>query len=238
MYRRRVVTRLIIVLTSTLFLVFVSPASPAMARCGQLSYQDGGSSDGDCSPVPAVIGSAVVGTFALVLVIGIAVAKYMRGKTSADDFAALIQSPASPVAGRLLRTGDKDGPLRQGIDDEGLMWNKGRLVANVDNVRKVAAKFGIDLEGYEFTIDRGKVSGEAGETARNGKFKLYIPAFDDDIELARTLVHEIFHVDELRRGIPFPTRGQDTSPWEQRATAHEKIWFKNHPLNPLNQGRE
>jgi hypothetical protein len=129
-----------------------------------------------------------------------------------------------------------DGPRRQGIDAEGLMWNRNRLVASFDNLEKVAAKFGIDLDGVKISIDRNKVSAYDGETFRNGSVKIYVPGFDDDLNLAKTLVHELYHVNhQVRRGIPFPKPGEDTAPWEKPAEEWVEQWWRNHPLNPLNQ---
>jgi uncharacterized protein YukE len=137
---------------------------------------------------------------------------------------------------RLLRQAGDDGAqgLRQGIDHQGLMWNKGRLVASMDNVLKVAAKYGIDLKGFKFTINKIQRERDQGETFPTGRFILYVPAFNDDVELAKTLVHEMFHVGDLRRGIHFPKSPLETDRWEARAKAFEDRWWANHPLNPLN----
>ncbi|MGI5238579.1 hypothetical protein [Dactylosporangium sp. CA-139066] len=77
--------------------------------------------------------------------------------------------------------------------------------------------------------------GADGETFRDGRVVIYVPAFDDDVTLAKTLIHELYHIDQLKRGIPFPGPRENTGPWERPAEEWEEQWWRNHPLNPLNQ---
>ncbi len=65
-------------------------------------------------------------------------------------------------------------------------------------------------------------------TLPNGKIVLTRDAFTSEEELARTLAHERFHLDELRAGLPFPLDPAAREAYEARAWAYEKQWWEAH----------
>jgi hypothetical protein len=120
--------------------------------------------------------------------------------------------------------------LREG---DGIVRNGKKILMTMDNVQAVAAKYGIDLKGVRLKID--KVRGGLGPgkelfgmTGPDGKVTLTRDAFMSEEELARTLAHERFHVDEVRSGLPYPLDDIAREAWEQRAKAFEAQWWGQH----------
>ena len=101
----------------------------------------------------------------------------------------------------------------------------------LESVRSVADKYGIDLSGLVITLADKKHRGRCGCTHPDGSIVLYPTGFRSEEDLARTLVHEKFHHDELAAGAPFPY-GDDVAEWEKRAWAHETQWWNNQPVRP------
>ena len=64
-----------------------------------------------------------------------------------------------------------------------------------------------------------------GSTARNGAIKLYRDAFQSEKELAITLTHELYHVQQLRDGMPYPASYDAMSKWEMEAEAFAQQWW-------------
>jgi Double-stranded DNA deaminase toxin A len=94
---RTVLGRLVVSLFAGLLLVLLSPPSPAMARCGEVSYQDTGSSD-DCPPEPSLVGVTVLGSSAVVAVIALLVLNFVRGTMSEADFTSALNALATHVS--------------------------------------------------------------------------------------------------------------------------------------------
>lgn len=94
------------------------------------------------------------------------------------------------------------------------------------------ARYGIDLRGVRIAIDKVRQGPPDkpiyGMTLPNGKVILTRDAFVDEEQLARTLAHERFHLDELRQGAPFPMTDAAREPWEARAKAFENQWWEQH----------
>lgn len=105
-----------------------------------------------------------------------------------------------------------------------------RMPMNVESVRSVAAKYGIDISGVQIVINN-RVSGLCGVTRSDHSVMLCRDAFRSEEDLARTLEHERFHVAELRDGRPYP-RPEELNAFEDRAYAHEDEWWRNHPVRP------
>ncbi|MFI5891006.1 WXG100 family type VII secretion target [Actinoplanes sp. NPDC051513] len=96
----------------------------------------------------------------------------------------------------------------------------------------VAEKYGIDLSGLDISLGDKAHRGECGSTYRDGSIELYSPGFRSEEDLARTLVHEKFHRDELALGIPFPQDEAERNQWEDRAYDYEDEWWDNQPIRP------
>ena len=106
-----------------------------------------------------------------------------------------------------------------------------KQVMNMDSVRAIAAKYGIDISKLKFTIHKDK-AGLFGITRPDGSIQLWRDAFRSEEDLARTLEHEKFHADELASGMPYPKTAADVDPFEDRAYQHEDQWWNNQPIRP------
>lgn len=95
------------------------------------------------------------------------------------------------------------------------------------SIQQAAAKYGIDLTGYGQIKIMNTRAGFAGWTAPNRQIYLARDAFKNDQVLARTLVHEMYHVDQLRAGARYPLEGENTDPWEAPAYAYEQQWWES-----------
>ena len=120
------------------------------------------------------------------------------------------------------------GLFREG---DGIVRNGKKIVMNRENVLAVAEKYGIDMDGVRLSLDkvrRGSGPGKEfyGVTMPDGEIKLARDAFMDEEQLARTLAHERFHLDELRNGMAFPWDEADRAAYEIRAYAHEERWWQ------------
>lgn len=122
------------------------------------------------------------------------------------------------------------GLFREG---DGIVRNGKKVLMSRDNVLALAKKYGIDLEGVTFSIDKFRRGGGPGKefygvTMPDGEIKLARDAFMDEEQLARTLAHERFHLDELRNGLPFPWTEEGRKAYEARAYAYEERWWQEH----------
>ncbi|MGW4897033.1 hypothetical protein ACWEQL_32950, partial [Kitasatospora sp. NPDC004240] len=122
----------------------------------------------------------------------------------ADPFAALERETALQ---RARRTGT--GP---------------KMLMNMDVIRSTAEKFGIDYTGITVELRKG-TAGIGGFTKPDQTVVLARDAFLNEETLARTLVHEKFHVEDIRKGHPYPKSEEEASPWEDRAYAYENEWW-------------
>lgn len=103
---------------------------------------------------------------------------------------------------------------------------------NMKSVRDIAAKYGIDISGLSISLGDKKFRGYCGRTRPDGSIVLFPPGFRSEEDLARTLVHERFHHDELAAGKPYPRTDEERRPFEDRAYAHEEQWWNNQPIRP------
>jgi hypothetical protein len=99
-------------------------------------------------------------------------------------------------------------------------------------VRDVAAKYDIDISGLDISLGDIKRRGICGCTHPDGSIVLFPTGFRSEEDLARTLVHEKFHHDELADGRPFPENEPAADEWEDRAYAREDEWWENQPIRP------
>lgn len=102
----------------------------------------------------------------------------------------------------------------------------------METVRDIAAKYGIDLTGLDISLGSKSSRGVDGRTYPDGRIVLYPQGFRSEEDLARTLVHEKFHHDELAAGKPFPWTEEAREAYEDRAYAHEKQWWNDQPVRP------
>jgi uncharacterized protein YukE len=102
----------------------------------------------------------------------------------------------------------------------------------LETARSVAEKYGIDLSGLDISLGDRKQRGICGCTYPDGRIALFSPGFCSEETLARTLIHEKFHHDELAAGLPFPLTKADADIWEERADAYEDEWWDNQEVRP------
>jgi uncharacterized protein YukE len=126
--------------------------------------------------------------------------------------------------------GLEHGLFREG---DGIVRNGKKILMSPDNVVALARKYGIDMEGVNFSIDKFRRGGGPGKefygvTMPDGEIKLARDAFMDEEQLARTLAHERFHLDELRSGLPFPWSEGARKAYEGRAYAYEERWWQEN----------
>jgi hypothetical protein len=101
-----------------------------------------------------------------------------------------------------------------------------RLPMSMDTVNSVAQKHGIDLSENNIRINKA-IQGRRGSTARNLSITLYRDAFENEEELAKTLVHEQYHVQQLRAGMPYPESYDATSVAETEAENFAIAWWES-----------
>ena len=143
--------------------------------------------------------------------------------------AGLIES-LKKILARLRGKGDDADGLLHRDPAGGIAKSGSKILMTFENVGAVAAKYGIDLKGVEVKINKSR-DGVAGITGPTGTVYLNRAAFRSEEELARTLEHERFHVQQIRNGERYPKPGENTDPWEAPAIAHERQWWESHPLN-------
>lgn len=102
----------------------------------------------------------------------------------------------------------------------------------LETVRSVADKYDIDLAGLDISLGDKEQRGICGCTYPDGRIVLFSPGFCSEETLARTLIHEKFHHDELAAGQPFPPTKADADLWEARADAFEDEWWDNQEVRP------
>jgi uncharacterized protein YukE len=101
----------------------------------------------------------------------------------------------------------------------------------MESVDRIAEKYGVDLRGIPVVID-DRISGICGITRSDHSVKLCRSAFRSEEDLARTLEHERFHVEELVGGAPYPTTRRELDAYEDRAEVHEDEWWDSHTIRP------
>jgi RHS repeat-associated protein len=136
--------------------------------------------------------------------------------SSATD--ATVNAATTDAEPSLLRTGTGGGAGYPPI-----------FRANPETVIRTASKYGIDISESEFEV-RPVTQGYDGtklygNTMPNRTILLYRDAFDSEEQLMRTLVHEKYHVAQLKAGMPYPPNFNADSPVEIAATQFEEGWW-------------
>jgi uncharacterized protein YukE len=108
---------------------------------------------------------------------------------------------------------------------------------NLGSVRTIAAKYGIDISNLTIRLGDKAIRGICGRTNPDGSIVLFVHGFRSEEDLARTLVHEIFHRNELAAGKPFPRTDAEFDLWEDLAYAHEDLWWQSQPVRPEPRSR-
>ncbi|MEU6234449.1 DUF6531 domain-containing protein [Kitasatospora sp. NPDC047058] len=101
-----------------------------------------------------------------------------------------------------------------------------KMLMNTDVIQATAKKFGIDYSGIRVEL-RKATAGLGGFTKPDQTVVLARDAFLNEETLARTLFHEKIHVEDIRRGLPYPKSQEEAEPWEDRAYAQEEEWWQN-----------
>lgn len=122
-------------------------------------------------------------------------------------------------------------PLRR--EGDGIVRNGKKILMTADNVKAIAAKYGIDINDVRIRIDKVRAGSGPGKelfgiTTPDGVVTLTRDAFKDEEQLARTLAHERFHVEDIRSGMRVPTTRRELDEWERRAYEYEKQWWEAH----------
>ena len=99
---------------------------------------------------------------------------------------------------------------------------------NMGTVRSVASKFGIQIDDLSIGINKAR-AGMRGSTAPNQCVTLCRGAFESEEQLAKTLVHERVHVEDLRAGMPYPSTYDALSAAEVRAEEIANAWWESLP---------
>jgi hypothetical protein len=103
---------------------------------------------------------------------------------------------------------------------------------NLESVRTVAEKYGIDISTLDISLGDVKIRGVCGRTNPDGSIVVFPAGFRSEEDLARTLAHEKFHSDEIAAGKTFPTNDGELDTWEDRAYAYEEQWWDGQPIRP------
>lgn len=101
-----------------------------------------------------------------------------------------------------------------------------RLPMNMGTVRSVASRYGIQIDDLSININKSR-AGIRGSTAPNGCVTLCRGAFESEEQLAKTLVHERVHVEDLRGGMPYPRTYDAASAAELRAEEIARAWWES-----------
>ncbi|BBH66679.1 hypothetical protein ACTI_33640 [Actinoplanes sp. OR16] len=178
------------------------------------------------------------------LVIGQATAAISAWTTRIADFLRALLKSLQNLTPLTQTLTDKIATIRQlfrpayAAETSGVLHRVRRMGAGpsqpfkMRSVRRIAAKYGIDISDLNIVLGKSTMRGACGHTLPSLLIKLFPPGFRSEEDLARTLVHERFHRDELAAGRPFPLEEAELDVWEDRAYAHEDDWWDNQPIRP------
>jgi uncharacterized protein YukE len=140
----------------------------------------------------------------------------LRECTSLADLIRKLRARLNPEPRGLHREGD------------GITRNRQKIHMTQANVQAVAAKYGIDLDGLDVNIDKEHEGKAFGVTLSDRGFTLYRDAFKNEEELAKTLAHERFHIEQIRQTGYVPYTRRKVNLWERDAKLYEKQWWQEH----------
>nr|CEL21715.1 hypothetical protein [Kibdelosporangium sp. MJ126-NF4]CTQ92496.1 hypothetical protein [Kibdelosporangium sp. MJ126-NF4] len=121
----------------------------------------------------------------------------------------------SPRCGK-MQPGSPKKPNTSGSD---------RLAATRQMVTEIAAKYHIDIRDFGYVIDPTITGEQYATTDRNGLVTLYGDAFVNEEQLARTIVHEKVHIEQVESG-RYPPEYDPNSPEEREARQREDDWWE------------
>ena len=130
------------------------------------------------------------------------------------------------------------GRLRRSVDEPSVLDRVRKRGAgpqqlySLASVRRIAAKYGIDISPLDISLGDKVRRGTCGHTRPDGRIVLFVPGFRSEEDLARTLAHEKVHHDELAEGKQFPSNAVELDEWEDRAYAYEDAWWDNQSVRP------
>jgi hypothetical protein len=169
--------------------------------------------------------ATAVGAAASVLTAGIgkglgavaARAVVSRGASAvAEGAAGSAGRAAAPAARDLAESGASKTTTRAATNSgEGLLstaarGSGSRVPMNMQSVCETACKYGIDISDVSIKIDKSR-AGSAGITRADQSVTLTGSAFTNEEQLARTLFHERFHVDQIRSGMYYSCGSRNLS---------------------------
>lgn len=101
-----------------------------------------------------------------------------------------------------------------------------RLPMNMNTVNSIAEKYGLDISDLKIVLAKGRV-GYYGVTSPKKVITFTRDAFRNEEQLARTIYHEQYHVNQIESGMGYPETRQEAGPWEQDAEQAEESWWQN-----------
>jgi RHS repeat-associated protein len=133
---------------------------------------------------------------------------------------------ADSVKGYIKATSDLKAARRvaDSLLSKSASGSGGRLPMTMECVCQIAGKYGIDISDVKVKIDKSR-AGYFGSTSSKGEVTLTRDAFRNEEQLARTLAHERFHVDQIRSGMGYPTTYDAGNAWESAAQSFEDDWW-------------
>jgi RHS repeat-associated protein len=152
---------------------------------------------------------------------GSAVANSARSATSAVSGAVKAGAGKVATAAKSMTSGSGKVPALRNARPSG---SGAKLPMTMACVCAVAKKYGVDISDVKINIDKSKYN-VFGSTAPNQRVTLYRDAFKNEEQLARTLAHERFHVDQIRSGMGYPKEYDAMNAWEQAAQDFEDAWW-------------
>jgi hypothetical protein len=105
--------------------------------------------------------------------------------------------------------------------------NLPRVPMDFRSVRNVAKKYDINIRDLRIRINKS-MAGVCGVTAPNQTVTLCRDAFKNEVELAKTLVHERVHVEDIRAKMKYPDIYDPQSEAEARAERIAQEWWDTY----------
>ncbi|MER5778291.1 polymorphic toxin-type HINT domain-containing protein [Streptomyces sp. NPDC002039] len=117
------------------------------------------------------------------------------------------------------------GDVEPALQNKNTAGSGPKLPMTMDCVCQIAKKYGIDISNIKVKIDKSRM-GYYGSTSPDSVITLTRSAFRNEEQLARTLAHERFHVDQIRSGMGYPNDYNSGNAWETAAQGFEDHWWE------------
>ncbi|HEX5142495.1 MAG TPA: RHS repeat-associated core domain-containing protein, partial [Mycobacterium sp.] len=101
--------------------------------------------------------------------------------------------------------------------------------ASIDTIYAIADKYGLDVQDVQIVVKRAYYPKWAAATSRRLVITFSQKAFNrGELYLASTIYHELYHIKDLKAGLPYPATEDDaeSSGFEPRARAATNEWVK------------